>query len=664
MSDKRVLILSLFNLQLDEWFDLRPILVYYSAGAESELPELCDYHDSVWQSRLTDRNFKNTTKFFNDLQEAQVAGTNLMKFVWYGKISMWQFVHTHMFWYLYRTIELIRLLREIIEQVSPDMIRVLPVEDYASHIWTSVVKEVSAKYDIRVTLCNNISSQTNYDTQNSEPKHHIGLKKYLKKLYLRCKGLSRWPKYWLLQGEDAVSEFIKLHREEKRSGKKLLFATVARHWVIEPGQKDRYYDEQFYPIISALRKAGWSQFTGIDCPYSSELEERAFKQRGENEETDVAWRRYFSYSKPHRLRIVSQKAEKEFFRQGQILISDPEFNERFSWDGLQLMPILKPALEGVFYNYLPECARLLDIARQILKAERPDAVMATYEIGRFARALIIQAGFMGIPTVGLMHGMIFDNNYDYMHKRIEPEIKPSRIGFNVPKVTCVWGPFWKNNLTVVGKYPETAVSVTGNWRYDKIPDVACSVDVNKLKREFNVKEGNKVIAILAGGRFNQDYISTVLEIVSQVPEYTPLIKLHPSDDPKLYHNILSRLGFSENIIVEGRLIELLVLSDLVISQFSTVISEAALLQKPVIMVNLEKIPDWGDEYVDFGICLPVEEARELMPSIKLIFNDNQVQDRLHEARSRFIEQFFYKYDGCSAERVAYVVEDLINRNDY
>jgi len=419
-----------------------------------------------------------------------------------------------------------------------------------------------------------------------------------------------------------------------------------------PGDAHRKYDEQFYPLLPALRAAGWSRFVMVDCQDSPESE---LRERMRNGEAGVRWRRYSSY-RPRGDATVA-KARAMFAHMWQVLQDDPQFAEDFRYRGVSLMPALRQQLHWAFHDLLPRCAELLATASQMLAQEQPDAVIATYETGPWERALIIQAARAGIPTVGLQHGMIFDNHYDYMHCRITTDPITSPAGFVVPKITCIWGPFWKENLTKFGHYPPEAVVVTGNWRYDCIAEITRGMGIARLKQEFGIVPEKKVVLILSASQSYIDYIRHCLQVLVTRPECTPLIKLHPDDNPVPVYEMLRQFGYPDKVLIQGQLIEALMVADLVISQISTAVSEAALLGKEIVLVNFQNLKG-SEAYVRDGICLYVTDPAELASAIEQGLNDPCIQAKLRAARSEFISRYFFKTDGYAAQRVAEVLERL------
>lgn len=253
--------------------------------------------------------------------------------------------------------------------------------------------------------------------------------------------------------------------------------------------------------------------------------------------------------------------------------------------------------------------------------------------------------------------MIFDNHYDYMHRRITTDPTKEPLGFVVPQITCVWGPFSKKVLTEAGHYPPEAVVVTGNWRYDRMKEIG-RINTSTFKQNCGIAAGKKVVLILSSshGQALVDYVRQCLQVIGKQPELAPLIRLHPArgyESP--IRELVQEMGFNQRVFVEQPLVEALLAADLVISEASTTIGEAALLEKPTILVDFQN--QAGTEaYVESGICIPVTRQEELGSAIEMALHDDLVLARLNKARKEFISRYFFKMDGCAAQRVVETLE--------
>ncbi|MBI4644093.1 MAG: CDP-glycerol glycerophosphotransferase family protein [Deltaproteobacteria bacterium] len=614
-------------------------------------PSAFDPASPLWQFRQASGNLTKTNDLFNHLQDARIAGRTILEFVQYRGISMWQFLPSYLWPAFFRAVELIDLLPPLLDETSPRLIRIFPAADYTDSIWQGVIQARGRQRGLPVIT-----------VQSPKPASYLP-ESHRRVLLLRF-GISPQKAHRL---DRAVSTWCGrvLDRWQRSrtgghaGGKKLLFATQARYWVKMPGEPAKNYDEQLFPLLPALRAAGWTRIVGLDCPYTRSWEILpTLWERVRTREAGLRWNTFYAYESGREEPAAAQAA---FDRQWQLLERDPDFQADFSYGGVPLMPALRQELERAFRRILPECASMLATAGKILAQEQPDALMATYEQGPFQRALIIKAAQAGIPTVGLQHGLIYENNYDYCHRRVAPDPQANSKGFAVPGITCVWGPFFQKKLVESCHYPSTAVAVTGNWRYDRLLTMEKTTDPNALKLRFGVPPGKKLVLILSGGQKTVDYLDVCLKAIAARGDCVPLIKIHPgADDPKPVRELLQALGYPAATLIADQLFEPLMAADLVISQFSTVVSDAAFFDRPIVLVNFLNL-DYPQHYHEAGICLYVTRPQELATAIELTLNDRQVRERLQKARRLFIADYFSRTDGRAAARVVAALEESLAR---
>ena len=106
---------------------------------------------------------------------------------------------------------------------------------------------------------------------------------------------------------------------------------------------------------------------------------------------------------------------------------------------------------------------------------------------------------------------------------------------------------------------------------------------------------------------------------------------------------------------------LLALSDVVIILSSTVGIEAALLDKPIICINIaNQEPD--SIYVSRGVAIEVRKMDQLIPAIKDALYNEEVRTRLAEARKKFVYDQAYIQDGQALKRVADLIIHMIEES--
>lgn len=645
---KTILWLKPQPMTADQWLSNNPLCVHYACEQIADVKKT-GRNSLIWKVRQSDGNFHSTNELFNKLQNIPVSGKPLIEFVVYKDLSYWQFLPSYIWPVFFRAVESIKVLTSIIEEISADTIKVFPAYDCNFSIWKKTVQSIASVYKIRVVFI--------------KPRFFKSIRSFYSLFKYRLRQLSI---NGLLKVHSAISDlFLKLIKKREsfklKNGnfKKILFASLERHWIRIPGQSAYFYDEQIYPLLPQLRSRGWNYFVGIDCPYSLSSILNVLFRRNRGSEPEVIWSSFYSFDRMRKTKETRKNARRVFCEQWDVLEKDSHLSKDFQYNGIKLMQILKGELKHAFFKILPECAQMTAIADKILLEEAPKAIILTYETGPYQRALINVARFRGIPTLGLMHGMIFDNHYDYMHSNIVASPAQKSVGFVVPQVTCVWGPLWERNLTEFGFYPKEAVKVTGNWRYDRIIKRPQFIDIKILKQRLGLSLQKKIILIASSGCNTPDYVRKCLEVILLQENLVPLIKLHPVDKRKPIIEILQSLRLPIKSLIDCQLIEAVLVSDLVITQISTVLSEAALLGKDIILADFQDLKGW-EQYLEKDFFLLVKNRDELDNALKRLLYDDKIKEKLSLARPKFISDCFFKIDGNSAERVVDTLEKKLS----
>ena len=552
----------------------------------------------------------------------------------------------------FKTIEYIDLTKSVVEKFHPSEIRYFPTDDYIAPLWEGAIKSIGKKYEIPV-------NRINEPLQVELPRFFLIQIRKIYHFSMRMKNsriIGAISELYTNICNKKLSTRVKNKRKDQ-SEKRIVCATLEkRHWVTIPGTDSLKHDEQFYPLLPSFRAKGYTNFIFVDCLDSP----RNILRNRNDENNGILWNRYSDYLQNGNR--AHYYAKKHFKTLWEKIKTDDNFQRNFCYQDIPFFPALHTVLQNAFLILIPDCVRMLSTSKKMLERERPDAIIATYETGPWERALIIEGGLRGIPSIGLQHGMIYDNHYDYMHSSIsvDPIKKPN--AFIVPKITCVWGHLWKNNLTKKGHYPDDSVIITGHWRYDKINEIKNSLNGIELKKGLSIPSEKKIVGILTANLETLNCITICLDAILKYNDYIPLIKLHPSDDIDAVRTLLKKLGYPENTLFKGDLYEFLFITDFVICQLSTVISEAILMDKNVILANFTKFK-LPNEIINRDICIIVEDPEILPQAINNLINDENVKNSIAAKREKYIEDYFFKIDGNSAERVANEVDKLVKRSN-
>lgn len=583
--------------------------------------------------------------FVNQLQDIEVDGHAIVDALVESEVSMWQFIASHIQAPVMRVLELINIVRPLVVDTRPDAIAIVATNDVASHLWERTVTEVAA--GLGVPVC--VLSRT-------RRRPRTVFEDYRKRRTLRVRARQRVATLVAAVIAQLLARSPPKLDRGRPVGKKLLFATSTRHWVRAPGERG-FYDEQLFPLLPALRAAGWSQVTGIDCacPTTWRTICALFQRRQVSTETDVVWRTVLPDALERRPDARESRRRREVVWE-RIRLS-PTFQEHLTFKGVPLWRILRDDLNEAMTEFPTIVRRTILGAQRVIVGERPDALMVTSEaVGLWERALVVQAQRHGVPTVGLQHGMIFANHYHYMHRSIITDPTSGRQGFQRPQVTCVWGPGWKEVLTRRGHYPAQAVKVTGNWRYDPFARLPLKWS-SHLREAHGIGRDVEIALVVSGGQNVSHFISTSLRHLATRTNCLALVKPHACDDLAAIVRLLKRTSSHSRARLCTQLLEGLLMADIVISQISTVVAEAAYLRKPIIMADFEHVAGW-DAYTRSGICIRVTRESELSAAVNTILPGGAAGEAMQVAQVGFSEQYLGRSDGQSASRVVNALEEV------
>jgi len=571
-----------------------------------------------------------TNNLFNEIQNLFIQKESILEFTNYAGVSYWQFLPSYIWPDFYKITSLISILKEVIEKNCPDEIIFYNVKGSSHHIWKESIKSLGRSFHISFKEINHIFNIVD---------------KLLDK--------ARFIKFYLKQFFKTDLFLINIDnpkQNNKSKEKKAIFLTLgSRHWVpikeVENGENEEYYDEQFYPLIPELKKIGFSKFICIDCQDIPTIE---LSKRNTDE---IFWIN-FSDFRPEL--VNSNKVTRIFKNKFKLLCESTKFNKKFTFLKIPIFTISKRVLFNGFLKLIPLCVEYFEKSKTLIKSEKPDLIIATYETGPIQRAALIAAKHARIPTISLQHGMIFDNHYDYMHENLQIETKINPNSFAIANVMCVWGDFWRSILIKNGHFPQKAVEVTGNWRLDYL----FNEKLQDLSINYNNSQKIKVL-ILTAVQNSAIFLNKTIESLNKIGSFCIFVKPHPSENFKELKKITLQNGLLEENFKTIDTYKLILQSDFVISQPSTIVGEAAYLNKPILLVDLNSQREFTKDYYERGICLLATLPEEIEIKIKDLIYNPMIKESLALARESFIKDFYFKRDNLSSARVAEIADKLI-----
>lgn len=225
---------------------------------------------------------------------------------------------------------------------------------------------------------------------------------------------------------------------------------------------------------------------------------------------------------------------------------------------------------------------------------------------------------------------------------------------------CVYGNQALEALSSIG-FSKNNIILTGNPRYDSHLNVDLRKAKKILENNYDIDSKKKLI-ILGFGRWIENdeiWMSKLIRFCNE-NNFEIVIKVKPLDMPgaKEHHEQMIKKiktrceDLKYKIVIDIDTNTLLGAADLVITNYSNLSVEAAILKKPIVHVNFigESINAFTN-LVDFENALYTENYNELEKLIKEIFVDNKHFERLAKSRDYITNNFNIYNDGKSSTRI-------------
>ncbi len=284
--------------------------------------------------------------------------------------------------------------------------------------------------------------------------------------------------------------------------------------------------------------------------------------------------------------------------------------------------------------------------KKFFESHKIETVTTIDENSPRIKSVLDAAKFYGIKTFGIQHGSINELHPAYMFTKND-------IKRNITTdFTLAWGNYWKKILTEKGNYDEGSIIITGQIRTDIIPKLIKS-DISLFNRPYALFATQpQRDAVL-----RKSVTGTVFSAFAKRNDLLLVIKLHPAEknDIPYYESIVENSGLKNYIIVYSEDLYLLLSKcSMVITSFSTVGTEAVYFKKPLIIVD--PLKQDIQNYKKSGVAFQVTNDEELSEIVEdLLLQKTGINEKAYK---KFINDFAYKIDGKTSQRVL----NVINRN--
>jgi hypothetical protein len=323
--------------------------------------------------------------------------------------------------------------------------------------------------------------------------------------------------------------------------------------------------------------------------------------------------------------------------------------------GCDAWPLVEPALMGIAYLQFPWSACVMDQLAAALDAIQPSVVVTYAEAGGWGRALVLEARRRGVASVGLQHGFIYRHWLNYLHEADEMEPAPGNAGdagFPRPTLTLLYDDFAGEHLEQAGRFPRSALAVTGSSRLDALVKRGAAVasdDAARIRRAVGAGAGEAVVIVAA--KFSQiaQVFQQLVRESGEIPGVRLVVKPHPAETAAPYLAAASGASHVSIAPPSADLADLIHISRLLVTVNSTAAIEAMVMGVPSLVLAM---PNNLTPLVDAGALSGVFEGAPVGPALRNLLVDERGRAAVLEKSAAFMRRYRVGSDGGAARRAA------------
>jgi len=286
--------------------------------------------------------------------------------------------------------------------------------------------------------------------------------------------------------------------------------------------------------------------------------------------------------------------------------------------------------------------------KHIFESQRPRTVVAIPDRKTPARIAVALARRYGIPTLTVQPALI--NNHP-------------RYGPLYADKAAVLDEFSREVFVERGGVAAERLVITGLPRWDGVFEINRESAVSEVQERLGLNSEDKFVVFATQPippSYTQRMIQATMRATSRYPAMRLVIKLHPSESVENYEVLLEDLdGIScrPTVVADIDLHALLAASELLVTGFSNVALEAALLDKPVLVVNLTGEPD-PLPFVQDGIALGAYSEAEVERQFNRIMSEPLISEQLRVGRHQYMQRNPQLFDGKATDRVVNLLRQM------
>ena len=240
---------------------------------------------------------------------------------------------------------------------------------------------------------------------------------------------------------------------------------------------------------------------------------------------------------------------------------------------------------------------------------------------------------------------------------------PADRGFPCPTLTLLYDDFAAAHLQSAGRFPPSALAVTGSARLDTLVHRASLVtvdDMERTRRAVGASEGQSVVVVAA--KYTQ--IAGVFPSSCETPATSPACAWSSSPTRPRPRRRTWRQPMARHTSASRRpawiSADLTRIARLLVTVNSTAAIEAMVLGVPSLVLAM---PNNLTPFVEAGAMAGVFEGEPIGPALRALLADEQGRAALLQRSAAFMARYRVGSDGGAARRAAEEIVRLASRTN-
>lgn len=369
----------------------------------------------------------------------------------------------------------------------------------------------------------------------------------------------------------------------------------------------------------------------------------------------AAWRTRARFN--HRLDFVDAKTRrlaracaKDIARQWDGL-GEPAVAKECTYNGIVYWPVVRQALDAIVRVHAEDAIATIMSTQKLFAHYRVNCVLLFASTKGYNNLVARVAERMDIPSIELQHALV-NNEKTLVHCRLNSRYLAS------------YGPLINRMYESWGIAPERLIAV-GSPRFDRY--AAAPAEVESLRQRLGVASPTvlhivpQIYLTLEYGNYTSYEVQEAAEALAQAQKrlsFNVLLRPKLGLRQHYYEREETRRTFSgkAQLVLHEDLHDLLALSDIVVTGTSTVVLEAMLAHKPVLLYVPNRLDEDFSAFWEAGAVALARTPEELLARLQELM-DPAIQAETVKRADDFVQKSFL-LDGRSAGRVAALVRRI------